>query len=168
MEKSFDDPRKMNFLNFMKSGSIYYATFYGEWWAAMEVIFGWFTLRTNNHSSSHKSQKNECAHARMCPTLPYTIPTGESIGSFRAIHAQYPLNKTQSGLFALPQTVERCDLYRQIWMTFYRCVLSQVTGVTRKHIFCRFFRLKISFGISKFRQNWIYTHRADLKPTFIK
>ena len=39
-EKSFDDPRKMHFLNFIKSGNKYYATFYGERSAAMVATFG--------------------------------------------------------------------------------------------------------------------------------
>ena len=40
LKKSFDGPPKMHFLNFIKSGNIYYATFYGKRWAMMEVLFG--------------------------------------------------------------------------------------------------------------------------------
>ena len=40
-------------------------------------VFGWFTLRTNSHSYSRKSQKNIVSHARMCPTLPYTCPNNQ-------------------------------------------------------------------------------------------
>ena len=37
-ESSFDDPRKMHLLNFIKGGNKYYDTSYGKRWAVMELI----------------------------------------------------------------------------------------------------------------------------------
>ena len=71
--KSSDGPRNMHFLNFIKSGNICYATFYGKRWVMMEVIFGWFTLRTEQPLLFPQIAKTIVPHARMCPNRPYEI-----------------------------------------------------------------------------------------------
>ena len=62
--KKFRWPTQNAFFNFIESGRRYDVVFYGDRWAMIEVIFGWFTLSMDSHWFSRKSQ-----------TLSTTLPT---------------------------------------------------------------------------------------------